>query len=203
MLGDLITDDEVTITLLIAISHARALLTTSDDGTARLHNVVTGAVMMSLAGHAAPVIKAAATPDGDLIVTGDAQGTLIVWDGGSGERRQCVRFSEDPVCINDVAMSPCGTVFAAASMAEDGVTLWSTDEAVMLSHWHHVGARSVAFSPTGRVAMSISFDGTQMMWNVAAGVCLRVLRRSELLLDVAFAATGDAMGSRCSGSRHE
>src|SRR5205823_6926210 len=56
------------------------IITAGDDGTARLWDRATGAVLAVLEGHAQLAIRAELTADGTRAVTASYDGTAVVWD---------------------------------------------------------------------------------------------------------------------------
>jgi WD40 repeat protein len=67
------------------------LLTTSRDGTARLWDAGTGALIHILHGHQAKVFDARFSPDGRRILTSGDDRTVMVWDSESGKRLTSLR----------------------------------------------------------------------------------------------------------------
>lgn len=67
------------------------LVTTSSDGTARLWDAGTGALIHVLHGHQAKVFDARFSPDGRRILTSGDDRTVMVWDSDSGKRLTSLR----------------------------------------------------------------------------------------------------------------
>ena len=62
-----------------------AIVTASDDNTARIWNAESGQAVRALAGHQERVYSAVFSADGRLIVTGLSDGTARIWDAESGQ----------------------------------------------------------------------------------------------------------------------
>ena len=87
------------------------VLTSSDDGTARVWDVATGAVLVSLHGHREGVLDAAFTRTGDDVLTVSSDGTARRWNVAIG---RVLRGHGD--WVSDVAFAPGGTRAAAVDM---------------------------------------------------------------------------------------
>src|SRR5207237_6604020 len=84
---------------------SRLLLTTSEDRTAAIFDVSTGARLAILSGHTAGVTTAVFDSQGQRVLTGAEDGTARVWRTDSGKLVQtwsghesgvrCVRFEND------------------------------------------------------------------------------------------------------------
>ena len=102
----------------------------SDEAQLRHHNTV----------HAARF-----SPDGETVVTGGADGNLIVWDSRSGGHRQT--FSDHLEGILSIALSFDGRLIAAGGSGEIG--LWQLDSSQPLGKFreHPKDIHALAFSP--------------------------------------------------------
>jgi hypothetical protein len=185
--------EAATITIIVDVHHAFVLLTSSDDHTAKVWSVETGEELLTLVGHGDSVTCVAMSSDGGLLVTAAANGVAKAWNGGTGECFLTVRAADEFSGIDSVAVSECRAHFATASMASGVATLWGLEGNDPLGVWLHEDVRRVAFSPTSRFAMTVAFDGSQKMWDVATGHCLRTLERNCMTLDAAFSLNGETM----------
>jgi WD40 repeat protein len=88
-------------------------LTASGDGTARVWDVASGDLLLTLAGHNGRVWHAAFSPDGERIATAGADGSLILWDAESGE--QLFVLISQPGELLSSAFSSDGKYLAASS----------------------------------------------------------------------------------------
>ena len=71
----------------------KAMITGSEDCSARLWNLRTSTCVAKLDGHSAPVRAVAFTPDGKAIVTGSKDTTSLLW---KEVRREAVVQSREP-----------------------------------------------------------------------------------------------------------
>jgi WD40 repeat protein len=192
-LADLDLTEPATITIVIDVHHADVLLTASDDHTAALLSAETCEKILALVGHNAAVSCVAMTPDAALVVTADSTGVAKVWDCGAGDCVLTVRAANEVSGIDGVAIAESRALFATASMAENAATVWSLESGEPVRVWHHPEVRRVGFSPSGRFVMTVSFGGSQMMWDLDSGDCVRTINDREITLDVAFSIDGELM----------
>lgn len=139
------------------------LLTTADDGTARIWNATTGQPLAVLRGHDELVRHAAASPvDGRVVTAGD-DGTARVWSA-DGRALAVLRGHEGPVLMAE--FSPDGDRIVTAS--RDGTArVWTAAGRSILTLAGHDGVLwSAQFSPDGRRVVTASFDRTARLWLV-------------------------------------
>jgi WD40 repeat protein/serine/threonine protein kinase len=118
---------------------------------------------------------AAFSPDGRLLVTGAADGSLRVWDVST--RRLLRSFGGRGFAVLGVAVSPDGLQVASGN-GDGAVLLWDLETGrERRSFTGHAGpVWSVAFSRDGTQALSGGADKTMRLWDVASG---REIRRYE------------------------
>ncbi|MDX1995772.1 MAG: TIR domain-containing protein [bacterium] len=142
-------------------------------------------------GQDAPILSLAVSPDEHLAASGGNNGTLFLWEIGTGEIVR--RFEgENGLAHQDevfaVAFSPDGT--RLLSGGRDGfVRLWNVETGELLHTFegHTSGVTSVAFSPDGLLALSGSFDRTAILWDVGFQAQLGTLtQHGGAVLGVAF-----------------
>jgi WD40 repeat protein len=150
----------------------QSIVTASLDGTARTW-AINGRPLAVLAGHTGSVLDARFSPDGTTVATGGEDGTVRIWDAET--RRDLVPAHtprlEPPT---RVATSPDGDTTARI----DGTVVrlergdGTTDDLV----GHTRVVTSVDFSPDGGRLLTASRDRDAILWDVASGKALRVLR---------------------------
>jgi hypothetical protein len=136
-------------------------------------------------------------PDGRTIATGEADGTVRIWDVASG--RELATFRGGQLGGGPVAFSPDGRALASGNLVDGAVRIWdlaSGREAATL-RGHKGVAMSLAFSPDGRtIATGGRDDGTVRIWDVASGRELATLRGGQRGFgSVAFSPDGRTLAS--------
>lgn len=106
--------------------------------------------------------------DGRTIATGNFNGTVKLWDVGSGRLLRTLDGHTDLVYKG--VFSPDEKILASCS--RDGkIKIWDvatgTELRTLTGHTRPI--KAVAFSPDGNLLASVSNDGTARLWHVAKG----------------------------------
>ncbi|KAF2127315.1 vegetative incompatibility protein HET-E-1 [Dothidotthia symphoricarpi CBS 119687] len=153
----------------------------------------------TLEGHARDVTAVTFSPDGRMVVSSSADGTIRVWEVATGLCR--ITLDEHTSSVFSVAFSPDGQLLASAS-PDKTIQLWETttwSHYVTLQHSHEVFA--VAFSPellrNNQLIASGSSDGTVRLWDTPKDFhCTTKLEgHTDSVVAVAFSPDGQVIAS--------
>ncbi len=135
------------------------------------------------------------SPDGQILASGYADGTLVLWRVGDGKLVNSLEGHEDAVL--SVSFSPDGQTLASGSR-DGAVRLWRVADGtpVHTLEGHAGSVLRVAYSPGGQVLASASQDHTVRLWQASDGMLLRSLERhSNVVSSVAFSPDGQTLAS--------
>jgi WD40 repeat protein/serine/threonine protein kinase len=154
--------------LAIAFSpDGRRLATASDDRTARLWDVATGAPLSAPLGHEGPVLVVAFSPDGRSVATAGRDGMLRLWDALSGDPHGPPTPLGAPVFA--LAFSPDGTRLAVA--CDEGPALCDARTGRPIDWPGRPDGRpsALAFAPDGSALATAYDDGRVHLCDPATG----------------------------------
>jgi hypothetical protein len=157
-------------------------------------------ILSRFEGHTDDVWSVAFSPDGQTVLSGSVDKTLILWDVATGEVLRTFEGHTDDVW--SVAFSPDGQTALSASK-DNTLILWevATGEPLRTFEGHTDAVVSVAFSPDGQMALSGScyaessdtgcVRGELILWEVATGEPLRTFEGHTFSVrSVAFSPDG-------------
>ena len=159
-----------------------------------------------------PISSVAFSPDGDTIVSGYNDGSVLVWDVKTGKRKQNLIAEQD--WVSSVAFSPDGKIIASGGACVEGmcsgITLLDTQTGERLKSFGGLYTTlSVCFSPDGKMLASSgdNWDSNIRLWDVQTGELLKTLKKRTAFEDfegrdvnsVVFSPDGNMIAS---GSGH-
>lgn len=159
-------------TLLVEVP--QAIVTTSEDCTAKIWNVDRCECEMTLEGHTAPVYAAVFSPDARLVATCSEDHTARIWSMASGNS---VRTYKHSAAVQAAAFSPdCRW---AVTASEDGIAqvwLMKFGSCRHVLEGHKGSIISAGFTEDGTsIVTSSSTDGTSRIWGLKTGAIERIL----------------------------
>jgi WD40 repeat protein len=126
--------------------------------------------LLTLPGHEGRVSGISVSPDGNLLATASADGTVKLWNIAlefAGQREiRTLTGHED--WVYTVHFSPNGTRLASAS-ADGTVRVWetATGRELLILPGHEFGAGDSAFSPDGKFLATGDGNGAVFLWDVS------------------------------------
>jgi WD40 repeat protein len=152
------------------------LLSASEDGTARVWDARTGAIVLVLRGHERKVHRAMFSADGTRIVTASADGTVRQWDARTG-KEVSPPFEGHAGEVYCAVYSPDGEWIASGGR-DRTVRLWraSRSQAATVLLGHSAPVWNLAFTHDGRHLVTQSEDLVCRLWETSPQVGLPVLR---------------------------
>src|SRR5215218_3156082 len=167
----------------------------------------------TLRGHTGAVYSAAFYPGGVRVATSGDDGTIRVWDVGTGRLLRSSRvqlldgrtlrprrtFGAQEDGVFEVVFSPNGRLLASGGR-DHVVRLWDvrTGRLVRSLAGHDDAVTALAFTPDGRrlASASAEHDSTVRLWDVATGAALHTLAaHGDWVTSVAFAPGGATLAS--------
>ncbi len=197
-------------TALEGHSQSVSEVTFSPDGTrlasragreVRLHDVDDPRRSIALIGHRGEVMTVAFQAGGEVLVTGDAEGRLLVWTLNAGRQTDVVVVGDGSIGrgeVHSVAFHPDGALLAAGG-GGGAIALWDMERGrrVRVFDGHRSSVYSMSFSPDGRALATGSLDRTVKLFDVATGNVLGDWPGHDgKVVTVAFRPDGKALAAQ-------
>ncbi|KAF8503896.1 WD40 repeat-like protein [Hysterangium stoloniferum] len=141
--------------------------TGGDDGKVKVWNTISGFCFVTFTDHSSAVSGVEFAKQGQVLFTASLDGTVRAFD--LLRYRNFRTFtSPTPVQFSALAVDPSGEVVAAGSTDSFEVFMWSVQTGKLLDilTGHEGPISALAFSPTGNLLASSSWDRTVRLWSV-------------------------------------
>ncbi|QVM07346.1 WD domain protein [Coccidioides posadasii str. Silveira] len=149
-----------------------------------------------LKGHQRGVSAVQFSPDGSMIASCSADGTIRVWNSSTGKLIHT--FEGHLGGISTLCWSPDGT-FIASGSDDKSIRLWNVltgkqHPTPFLGHHNYI--YSIAFSPKGNMLVSGSYDEAVFLWDVRSARVMRSLpAHSDPVAGIDFIRDGTLIAS--------
>lgn len=132
-----------------------------------------------MVGHTEQIVAVSASPEGDTVLTSARDGTVRLWDAGTGQELWSVAIPG----INWAEFNADGSLVAVAGY-DGGVYVYDSATGTRVHHFSGAhpgqgGATRVAFAPGSEgppLLASAGVDGRVRVWNLASGTAQRFLK---------------------------
>ncbi len=170
----------------------RRLASCERRGPLRIWDLVTGEVLLTLAGHGRRDAQAVDfSPDGKLLASGADDHTIRLWEVKSGACLQTINAHRNEV--RRVRFHPDGERLISASHSDDGnLKLWSvkTGKPLLSLKGHTKWVWDFALFPDGERLATAAWDGTVRIWELKTGACTRTFEVGDYVSGVAVSRDG-------------
>lgn len=148
-------------------SDGQYIATGGDDGKIKIWNTVSGFCFVTFSEHSSAISAVEFAKQGQVLFSASLDGTVRAFD--------LVRYrnfrtftSPSPVQFSSLAVDDSGEVVAAGSTDSFQIFMWSVQTGKLLDvlSGHEGPISSLAFSPTGNILASGSWDKSVRLWNV-------------------------------------
>ncbi|BAI93121.1 serine/threonine protein kinase [Arthrospira platensis FACHB-971] len=140
-----------------------------------------------------PIWSLAITPDGQLVASGQTDGSINLVDIDTGTVVNTLSGHNQPV--GTIAIAPEGRFLASAG-GDGTIRIWDlwNSRLVRVLPGHRSWVHALAFSPDGASLASAGGDGSIRLWNVDTGFEERTLRGyGEQIQAIVFSANGEML----------
>lgn len=151
-----------------------------------------------LTGHSKAVNSVAVSPDGQVIISGSADGTIKVWDSQTGALKQTIDEPGDEVV--SVAFSGDGKLAAAGLSGSGGkgtAIIFDSSSGKLGEVRQRLpenNVNTVAISPDGQTIAIGNISGTLKLWDTVSGTLMQRLEGQDVqTISVAFSPDGKSL----------
>jgi WD40 repeat protein/serine/threonine protein kinase len=181
---------------LIACGPKLDFFATAEDKTLAIKDINTGKTLRHFQIiHQGPVSALALNPQGNLLATGDAEGSLTIWNTSTG--KPIHQFKGPPGKIYDLVFSPSGDRLASAR-AKGRLIIYDPQagKAVTSLRGHIGQIRSLSYNSDGSRLVSAGMDRVLKIWDTtSARELLTIPGHNSKIYCVAFSPNGRFVAS--------
>lgn len=190
----------------VAFGPGGMLASVSYSGKVKFWDVERGRSLRTFQGYSSVISALAFSPAKNLLVQGDDNGKVRIWEVEKEGNGRCLSTFQGHVGrIWSLAFHPKGKVFASGG-DDQSIRLWEVanggdagGRCLTIFFGHTIGICALAFSPDGDLLASSSFDRTVRLWRVDSEgneASLQTLHgHTDFVWSVAFSPDGSLLAS--------
>lgn len=201
------------ITAVVFSADGKLVVSASYDGTIRFWNARSGRLLRMVRAPEDPyptpggfpaslkgrlyggIHSLALSPDGQILASGGWDGTVRVWDTGTGKELRTMRAHGREV--TGLTFAPSGTVLASASWHHT-IRLWdpATGKEIQPRQASVSPMATIAVSPDGQVAATACADRSILLWSLKTREIAHYLRgHGDSIYSLAFSPNSQVLAS--------
>ncbi len=161
------------------------IVTASNDNSAKIWDVQSGRLLLTLMGHADGVNYAMYSPDGKSVITGSNDNSAKIWDAHNGKLLHSLGAGQS----FDASYSPDSKRIVTASNRDNTAKIWDVQSGKLLYSLvgHTSSVWKARYSPNGKRIVTASWDHTAKIWDAQSGKLLFTLKgHTEQVWDANF-----------------
>ena len=160
------TEHTEPVTSMVFSPDGETLASSSQDKTIQLWNINTRSHLKTLTGHEADVTAVVYAFYGSGLVSGSEDGTIRLWNTHTGD--PLLPPIEGAGKVTSLASLPDSNMLASGSVEDNAVHIWDAKTGKQLHTFigHTQRVNAVVFSPDGETLVSVSSDGTVLLWDL-------------------------------------
>ena len=165
--------------LSISPSKKNIVLTSSEDGTAKLWNFLTGELVQNLTGPRGEIFSASFNIEGTkILTTGQGDHGVRLWDVSSGN--EIYKFEGHKDDVHFGSFSNDGLKIITTS-DDNFAKIWSTktNNEISTLYGHSNWIRKAIFLTDNEKVITCGYDNELRLWEISSGKCLAVMRSHE------------------------
>lgn len=145
-------------------------------------------------GHSDIVRSVAFSPNGDYVISGAEDGTIILWDISDGQKLHTFAGHSESVTAVDINRKSDLMVSASRS---GQILLWNINKKSLVGEFnvHNGTVTDIQFSPTGGRIISSSLDGTVIVLDTALGQEIHRLYHESPVQSIAYSPNSETIAS--------
>jgi WD40 repeat protein len=178
--------------MLVVYGHQNAL---------SVWKISTGREEQTLKGHEARVHAAAMTEDGSILVSGDTDDNVIVWDVKSGKISHRLRSGQDDVA--SITFLGASRRFATGAAYRGGIKVWDALEGKLVKVFGETkqkGFWALCSSSDGKRLSAGVDKGAVEVWDVELGKRVRLISaHNSIITGTGFSRDGTLIVTSCGG----
>ena len=169
---------------------AYTLFSAGDDETVKQWELESNSCIFTMQGHSSRVLCLAVTVDGNWLLSGGSNGSVLLWDIGTGQQQAKgpLSVTAHSGCVSCLAVTPDGSSFVSGSF-DRSLKLWhfeALQQPVIQFSGHALDVNACVVSSDGSRLYSGSDDNSIRVWDMTTGQQLASMSHTSKVTSLAL-----------------